>query len=145
MSGKEDCQADWVRRRTCPPAWPSLGYLYSYRCMGKVGSNLLASATTGPLFRPFASQLHLSTTAINTKNSRSQSLAGDLLHMSSQICQSRTALSPLTASSRRSASRQCSILWAPFPKEQTPQIIPRLRYCGYQRLRRVVTTAYVRR
>lgn len=34
------------------PAWPSLGYLYSYRCIGKVGS-LLASA--GPLFRSFAS------------------------------------------------------------------------------------------
>lgn len=32
------------------PAWPSLGYLYSYRCIGKVGS-LLASATAGPLFR----------------------------------------------------------------------------------------------
>lgn len=35
------------------PAWPSLAYLYSYRCIGKVGS-LLASAIAGPLLRLFA-------------------------------------------------------------------------------------------
>lgn len=60
------------------PAWPSLGYLYSYRCIGKVGS-LLASVTA--LFsvpsqdRQHAS-LHLSTTVINTKNSCSQPARG---------------------------------------------------------------------
>ncbi|KYQ48473.1 hypothetical protein ALC60_12529, partial [Trachymyrmex zeteki] len=45
-----------------------------------------------------ARQLHLSPTAINTKNSYSQPLAGDLLHMSSQICQSRAG--PLLCSHR---------------------------------------------
>lgn len=134
-----ECDAD------LSPAWSSLGYLYSYRCIGKVGSNLLASATTSSLFRPFASQLHLSTTTINTKNSHSQPLAGDLLHMSSQICQSCTALSPLTASSRRSASRQCSILQALVstntnPTNHSPTAI--LWIPDYSR--RVVTTAYVR-
>jgi len=122
------------------PVWPNLGYLYSYRCIGKVG-NLLASA--GPLFRLFASSPvafqyngHKYEKLVHSA-ARGRFIAYELSDLSI-ACRSSP---PRVVPSPRSISRQCSILRT-FVLRNKPYKSPlQLRY---QKSRRVATT-YVRR
>lgn len=112
------------------PAWPSPGYLYSYRCAGKVGS-LLASAIAGLLLRPFASAPVASQYNGHKYGKLVQSAARGrfIAYELSYLSIAYPVPSDRVGSSPRSISRQCSILRTLVPRNKPHKSFH--RYHGY--------------